>query len=202
MLQKSMFKKQSKTPAPTDALPSRVKNYNIKNDECRWPIYLHDRVVQDCNFDYDIVYNGKQCNIVRLKKGTVLYHTTFSGVRGNWWNESFPSNTVRGGVFFNSSAEHQFQHAGTHQLVYETKCDMYLIFIRNIHSTFGKMTGNEFVTDPKYKMLLDDVERKHDIKISGYMGCNECEIFIHNQDVKNCIYKKPKNVINKMTFMD
>lgn len=182
---------------------SRQKKYNVGQGECRWPIFLHDRVAENCNFKFELVDQVEGIQIVKLPAGTSLYHTTMvASVDAFWWKETFPFNATIGGVFFTSSQKHQTQFSGSHMLEYKTKHVLYMIFVQNITTTFGAAVGNEFITSFAYGQLVQTIEDKLHIKISGYMGCNECEIFIHNGDIKSAIYRNPTKVVNKLMYID
>lgn len=194
MLRKNIYKKPVKNLQNT----SYQKNLNKNKGECRWPKFIHGTPVLDCNFEYDIISQHENYNIVELPKGTKLYHTTFtSPITGKWWKKTIPVNKNLGGVFFTSSETHQSLHSGTHMLVYETKCDIKLVYIQNLNKNFDMATGNDFVKSFHYSKI-----KVQEPSIYGYMGCNECEIFLENSVIKKCIYVNPIEVIDKQKFID
>ncbi len=173
--------------------------FNLEEDECKWPIFIHGRPVKDCNFKFKIISKNNNYDVVMIPKGTLLFHTTIKGIKnGKWWDAYFPRDTTTGGVFFNQNECHQGLHTGNIILVYKTKCDIYMLFIRNIYKNLKFSVGSDMVPHPEYRMLVDKVQSEKELKISGYMGCNECEIFIHNEDIERCIYKKPIKEQSKM----
>lgn len=198
-LRKQMIKQKFGTTK--ELQPTAFQNrYNL-NDECIWPIFIHGESIKDCNFKFEILNKNKQFDIVKLPKDTLLFHTTIQGVKKDkWWLKYHPRDTNKGGIFFNPSEDHQGLHTGDTILIYKTKCDVYMLFINNIYKKLGFAVGNDMVPNFKYKMLLKNAENKYKLKISGYIGCNECEIFIHNEDIEQCVYKNP--IKEKAKFID
>ncbi len=162
-------------------------------------MFVHGRPVADCSFSYRPIMKNKKYDIVMLPRGTFLYHTTTKGIeKDKWWEKYFPRDTTKGGIFFNQSEKHQGLHTGDTILMYKTKCDIYMLFVQNIHKQLNFAVGNDMVPHPEYKLLIQKVANDHNLKIAGYIGCNECEIFIHNEEVETCLYKKPEKEMTKI----
>lgn len=183
---------------------SRQAAYNLQPGECRWPTHLAGNDVQNCNFGFKPVASGEY-QVVELPPGTTLYHTTFASLRAvgtPWWDTMPPTNTTSGGVFFTSSRDHQSAVNGTHLLEYVTDCSLYLLYIQNLSAQLGFAVGNDFVRSSQYPRVLDDIQREDGITVAGYVGCNECEIFLHNEDIRRCVATPPVAVVPKSTYMD
>lgn len=199
-MHRSIYKRSKVTLTPTHS----QNVYNLKNNECRWPVNLIGSRVENCGFHYDVIYDQNNIKVVKLNKNSFLYHKTFIEVgkeSSGWWLTDWPPPRYIGGLFFNQSEIHQSLHPGTHQLKYETKCEVQLLYIQNLTTQFKKTVGNDFVLSIEFKNLIQSLE-KDGIKIDGYMGCNECEIFIFNNTLKRCIYKKPREVKDVRSYID
>ena len=182
----------------------RQNKFNLRDDKCEWPTHIHnDATVRGCDFKFKLIHkleNGAA--IVKLPKDSTLYHTTISNVKSEpWWINTYPNNQSRGGVFFTQSLAHQAGINGTHTLTYKTKRGLQLLFIRNITKKYGVRTGNDFLSSGLYKSLVYELEPKYGA-IHGFIGCNECEVFINNEDVAARVIKKPLNVVDKRKFID
>ena len=75
-----------------------------------------------------------------------------------------------------------------------------MLYIQNITEKFNAHVGNDFIMSFMYSKVLEKFESQG-YKISGYIGCNECEIFIKNEDVKNCVYKEPVKVEDQSKYI-
>ena len=171
----------------------------MSSEKCKWRTRLGSSVKKDCGFVFDVIEEKDNYKIVVLPKNTKLYHITVGNLRynnQNWWENSWPFNTVRGGIFFTPSEEH-LPVNGNFKLVYETKKQIPLIYIDNLKK-HNSRNGNEFICG-NFSSLLRENE-KYDIL--GYISCNECELFLLNNYIKDCIYKKPKEIKDISKFID
>lgn len=199
-----MFRRMKKTPQVSISLEHTASQnrYNLKEGECRWPTFIHGGNVKNCEFDYEIVGKiNSNMAVVTLRKGTPLFHSTIGRNGDNWWTISKPKNTQMGGAFFDAGITHTTLRTGNYILQYKLKCDINLLFIRNIYKEFKTSVGNVLVKSPKFYMKMEELEKEYDLKFDGYMGCNECEIFIFNNVIEKCVNKKP-NAIKRGMFID
>lgn len=172
--------------------------YNQKEGECRWSSSLIGKAV-DCDFNIEVIKNlGNGIKLVKLKKGTDLYHKTFLARGIPWWKDQWPQNTELGGIFF-TTPNHTRNISGMYSLTYRTKSDINMVYIQNITKIFNSNVGYDFITKV-YQRVLEEFDERG-IKISGYIGCNECEIFINNEDIKNCVYKEPINIEDQSKYI-
>ncbi len=167
-----------------------VWNINENLDSCKWYTNRFLKNAKDCRFRVrdEGVHDTSLGKIptVFLPKGTKLYRKA-SGMN-KWWEKQFPSNIVSGGVWFTSTEEHAGWLPGTIVLEYQLKKEIVLYFIQNLNKFGlggGKMTGNDFI-QTYGKFLFENSE------VKGYMGCNECEIFVLDEDIPSAFHKIPR----------
>lgn len=189
----------------------RKDKFNQSKGECSWPTYLHtDNIVSDCRFpieDLDVLEQNARgtIKIVRLPAETTIYHKTMSINKHKWWENFHPINTHIGGIFFSTSKKHIERNIhGTHILEYKTLKDIELVYIQNIYKYCGAMNGDDFIKKC-YPALLKQLEKESEYDIKGYIGCNECELFIDNKNISSgtIIPMKPFRVQEMdMRFID
>lgn len=186
----------------------RKDKFNLYDGQCEWPIYLHtDNIVSECRFpieDLKVFEKNEYgtIKIVKLPKGTSIYHKTRAGLANmnmnvkstEWWNKSFPSNKSLGGVFFSTSKKHIERNiGGTHILEYKTKRPVMLIYIQNIYKFCGAPDGNVFVKHC-FPSVLKQLEIESDYNVEGYIGCNECELFLNENSISSIIPMEPVKI--------
>lgn len=197
----------------------RYELFNREKNECRWPTELRrNDIVSNCNFNIEDLQTLESTNdgnlkIVKLPKGTKIYRKTSERriKKGKeitierLWETQYPVNPKRGGVYFSTSVPHIHKNInGTHLLEYKTKKNIYLAYVRNINQYCNAIHGNDFISNPNcYLQLLKRIQRESQYKVSGYIGCNECELFLHNEIIPGLIDMKPLNVYEySYKFMD
>lgn len=163
--------------------------FNRKEGECRWPTVLTGGNVQDCRFDdFEVIEDyGNGIKVIVLPKGTLLYHKYSPGPTSTFKKDE-PTHK-RGGLFFNIRQDVQRMHFGTRQLIYKTPKDLNLVYVQNISSIFNYRVGEDFVKDI-FKILKRKLEEQLNVSIDGYMGCNECEVYIINKETKKLKLEK------------
>jgi hypothetical protein len=162
--------------------------FNRNPSECTWPAgpLLKNT---PCNFNFTTVKKSANFDIIELPKGTLLYHAT-KILSEKWYESQFPLNTTYGGVWFASTPEHALNFtSATHILKYTLTQNVNLIFIRNLKSR-GADKGYDY-TKSIYRY---DKEISKEYHISGYIGCNECEIFLENGEIKQVLGITPQIV--------
>lgn len=187
----------------SEALAHRSEIYNREEGECRWPINVFGKVTSDCNFEYEVLDKFGNIVVVNLPKGTKLYHSTqmFEGGSkekgpSGWWTTRYPFNSEFGGCWFTSQLIFaQNFTSKTHTLEYTTKCDTTLVFVQNLSSFGSGVAGFEFVKKFLPPVLEKCMEKGYEPQ--GYLGCNECEIFLFNGQISTCLKKKPKVVAER-----
>lgn len=168
----------------------RSQIYNQNESECRWPYDVFGNVA-DCEFKYEVLHKDGEFWVVKMPKDTPLYHSTqLLGGKG-WWDTNYPFDSSTGGVWFTSNFRHSRNFTTkTHTLVYPLKQDLVLVFVWNLSKTFGEgVRGYEFVS--RFYAPIKEKLKTQGIDVSGYLSCNECEVFIENDAIPNVLDKGP-----------
>lgn len=91
-------------------------------------------------------------------------------------------------------------------LQYTTTCPMFVLYIHNLATDLGFAVGNDFVASHQYAQLIDratqQLPKELNAAISGYIGCNECEVFLHNGDIRHCVTSHPTTITEKISYID
>jgi len=179
------------------------KNLNTNVGECKWMALSG---VRECNFNFETVIEratSKNDDVVLLPQGTKLYNAT-QILSNDWFRTRYPSNTENGGVWFTSTLDHAKNISYyTHILEYTTKEDLILLYIHNLKK-YGdvKTRGYEFVRK-HYRDIFFHIQETTGYKIQGYIGCNECEIFIENSQLPKTLEKIPTVAFQRsMKYID
>lgn len=199
------FQRRQQRPGTTSGL-HRSEQFNIHEDECRWPIDRFGNIVRDCNFQFEpleieLQIRKKNFPLVRLPAGTKIYHATIGDQE--WWKTGYPRNKQYGGTWFTSTQAHSgnFGNA-THVLEYELQEDATLLFVHNLATIESNLSGYNFVT--KYlPYVRERLQSEHNISLDGYVGCNECEIYLSNNSIRQLLHTNPKVVFTRSrAFID
>lgn len=165
---------------------------------CQWPTTLMGTNIKECNFvldfdddiDVEISKTKFKLVLVRIPRGTKIYHATISiGQKTPWFELRQPSSS-RGVVWFASTYQHTGPIQKTHVLTYIVEEDLVMIFEYNLMDYGDDVRGFEYVN--RLHMYIEKLKQKGKY-IDGYIGCNECEIGILNESITK-ISKKPENI--------
>lgn len=180
----------------------RSEIYNMTNGECRWPYDVFGNV-GTCSFKPSMVYDsGKGYSIYVLEKGTEIYHSTVAIGGAKWWENRYPFSSSEGGTWFTSTDKHAKNFTTkSHVLKYTIVRDIYLIFIQNIskYTDVVGLSGFEFVAR-HYAILKEKAKLEWGAtvpEIDGYLGCNECEIFIENDEIEKHLGDQPEIIFQR-----
>lgn len=162
--------------------------------ECRWISSLVGKVDQ-CNFILEAVdvfeIQDKKVVLVDIPEGTKLYHATFIPMGGDKWFETqMPFDSGKGIVWFASTPMHSSVINHTHILEYTVEEPLRMVFERNIAISYadkGVTKGYDYL--PILAMTQIKLKELFGQKIDGYIGCNECEIGIFNDSIKEKLSK-------------
>jgi hypothetical protein len=186
---KSIYKKPRASPRAGGPKVHRSEVYNQTEDECRWPYNVFGQVAE-CEFRYEVLEKTRDYWVVKVPKETVLYHSTQVLGGKHWWTEVYPLDSAHGGVWFTSTDKHALNFTTkTHILVYLLKEEATLLFVRNLTSFGENVRGYEFVS--RYYAPIKDQLREQGYQIQGYLSCNECEVFIENDEIPKVLLMEP-----------
>jgi len=170
-------------------------------DECRWVDNPLKLVFRPCKFKVDSYIKTDEYTIKILPADshlkTLVYYDTFKN--NQWFTKKLPEDDVNGGIWFGTLNLHNFLPCKNLLLGYKTIKPMYLVFIYNLARKYNTK-GFGFVQGI-YQQLKEKIYRNEGIEIAGYIGCNECEIFIENEFIKTQ-FKPPSATHPGFKFLD
>jgi len=183
--------------------------YNSPDSEdCKWPTNLVGGNVKNCNFVLEIYstpeypsgiveYGENKIVLVKIPAGTKIYHATFvPPFEKTWFNYRYPENLEKGMVWFASTIDHASMVNYNYMLTYITKKDMIVVYEKNL-KIYNK--GNSRTRGYEYLPIISNIKSflYPNIKIDGYIGCNECEFGIFNTSIEHCLEKTPIDITEK-----
>ena len=200
-------RKRARGRSSSPGISPNYLRFNKEVDECRWISSLVGRV-SNCDFvleGIDVVeVNGKELVIVEIPTGTKLYHATFIPPgKEKWFETLMPFDSGKGLVWFASTSIHSSIINHTHMLEYTVDKPLTMVYEKNIAITYAnKRVTKGYDYLPILMGHMMKLASEFDINIDGYIGCNECEIGILNDSVKEKLSKYELHSEKSLSYIE